>query len=136
VAGAGDRDRAEQIARSIAESDAQAWALAALGMAMASAGDHDRAEQITRSITDPDRQAQALTALAKTVGLPSAGRLVGQALAVGSWLIPLTAMAELAPHVVIRVADTLCVGNRQSAAASAPSPSSTDGKAGAPREFS
>jgi hypothetical protein len=56
---------------------------------------------------------QALAALAKTVGVPVAYRLLGQAFAVGPWFIPLAVVAELAPQVVIRFADALYVDDRQ-----------------------
>jgi hypothetical protein len=74
---------------------------------VAEAGDHDRAEQIARSITDPRWQAQALTNLAEVVGSPGAGRLLGAALAVGSWLVPLPVLGRLYPRVVARIADAV-----------------------------
>jgi lipopolysaccharide biosynthesis regulator YciM len=68
---AGDHDRAEQIARTITDSDQQVQALTRLARAVVKARDHDRARrlatdaaQITHTITNPHHQPQTLTELA------------------------------------------------------------------------
>jgi hypothetical protein len=53
-------DEAEQLARTIADPEEQAWALARVSAALTRAKEWDRAEQLARTIADPEDQAWAL----------------------------------------------------------------------------
>ncbi len=57
-------------------------------------------------------RAQALAEVATAIGLPRAGRLLGEAFAVGSWLTPLPALAKLYPQLAIRIADAVYADDR------------------------
>ncbi|MFJ4931673.1 hypothetical protein, partial [Streptomyces sp. NPDC088736] len=65
-------------------------------------------EKVARTISNQDQQAQALTEVAKTVGLPRAGHLLGEAFSRGSWLTPLPVLAKILPQEMIRFADAVC----------------------------
>jgi hypothetical protein len=56
--------RAEQLARSISNSDSEAHALAGVAAALAQAGERSHAEQIASKISNPSFQAQALAGIA------------------------------------------------------------------------
>ena len=114
VAAAGDLDRAEEIARTITGPFQQAEALTAVARAVAAAGNLDRAkhvatmaEQIARTITGPSQQTLALTAIAQVAGLQWACRLLGEAFAVGSWMVALPVLARLRPQAVLQIAEEI-----------------------------
>ncbi|MBV9445601.1 MAG: hypothetical protein JO345_06860 [Streptosporangiaceae bacterium] len=70
IAEAGDYDRAEAVASTIANSigaDDRGHALRDVAVVIAEAGDYDRAEAVARAITGPDSLAQALTELAVVI---------------------------------------------------------------------
>jgi hypothetical protein len=116
VAAAGDHERAEQIARTIINPSYQARALATLAEVVAGTGDRERlatdAERIARTITSSYLQAKALITVAEIVGLPRAGRLLGEALALESWWEPLSALAKILSQEVIRIVDAIYVDKR------------------------
>ncbi|WP_203816647.1 hypothetical protein, partial [Paractinoplanes ferrugineus] len=118
VMAGGDVVRAESLARSISDPAQQAQALAAVARTAAAGGDVARAEGVARSITDPAQQAQALTAVARAVAaggdIDRASRVLSEVLAVVSWQVPLSVMAEHWPSMVLRCADALS-GNERSA---------------------
>lgn len=114
VAGAGDLDRAETLARSISDPDQQAEALTTLVEAVAGAGDLDRArdlanqaETLARSITDPHRQALALILIAEIGEMASVRRLLARALSGASWMVPLDLLAAVEPTSLLAIADDL-----------------------------
>jgi tetratricopeptide (TPR) repeat protein len=123
AAAASDHDQARQlvttaeaVARSISDPSWRAWALTWVAQAVAAAGDYDRAEAVARSITDPSSPAWALTEVAQLAAAAGdhdrAIRLLSAALAVESWLTPLSALAQYWPQVVLRFVDQLS-GNEQ-----------------------
>jgi tetratricopeptide (TPR) repeat protein len=63
LARAGDLDRGEKLARSIANLSLRAKALSAIALAVAKIGKIDRAEELALSIPDSSRQAKALSAI-------------------------------------------------------------------------
>ncbi|MEK8145111.1 hypothetical protein NKH18_38070 [Streptomyces sp. M10(2022)] len=67
VADAGDRQRAEAIARSITEPNGHEEALVCVARAVAKAGDHQQAQMTVCFITDPVRQASALREVVEAV---------------------------------------------------------------------
>jgi hypothetical protein len=108
----GDLDGARQwavevgkIAREMADPSAPADTLVTLSRLAAEAGDTDRAVTAARGIMDPSERARALAEIAGQVGMPAAGRLLAEAFAVGSWLIPLRVLAQLQPQIVLQIAD-------------------------------
>ncbi|BBH70746.1 hypothetical protein ACTI_74310 [Actinoplanes sp. OR16] len=105
LAAAGEHDRAERIARSITRPDWQGPALAALAGVLAAGGEHDRAERIARSIAGPDWQGRALADLAGVAGTDRARSLVAEALAIGRWTIPLSAVAGIDATALATFAD-------------------------------
>jgi hypothetical protein len=70
IAGSGDLDRAEALARAMTDPQQQASALAELARAVAGSGDLDRAEALARAITDPIRQTAALAELDRELDAP------------------------------------------------------------------
>ncbi|WP_144120912.1 caspase family protein [Catellatospora sichuanensis] len=121
AAASGDPDQArrlaadaEQAARSFTDPYVRAQALTAATKAAAASGDPDQArrlaadaERAARTITNPNLQGQALTAVAEIVGPQAACRLLGEAFAMGHWWSPLSAVARVAPQVVLRIADLM-----------------------------
>jgi hypothetical protein len=98
---------AERTAGAIRHPGVRAKALAALAPAIAALGNLDRAEHICKTITaiSSDERARALTEIAEFADKPSAHRLLGEAFAIGSWLVPLPALTKLRPDIVVRIAD-------------------------------
>jgi tetratricopeptide (TPR) repeat protein len=74
---------------------------------LAAAGECDWALDAARTITDPNQRARALSVVAEAVGPPHAHMLLGEAFTLGSWLIPLRALALSYPAVVIKMADEM-----------------------------
>ncbi|WNM37577.1 hypothetical protein RMN56_20705 [Micromonospora halotolerans] len=99
---------AAAIARDITEPFQRTQALAAVAQASAAAGDLAHAETLARDITDPDELAQTLTAIAQAAAAAGdadqAGRLLGEALATGHWLVPLPVLAGLCPELALQAA--------------------------------
>ena len=89
LAGAGQHQQAEAMARSITDPHSQAQALAQVAEALAGAGQHQQAETVARSITNPDWQAQALAqvaeALARAGNSRDACRVAAATCSVGRW---------------------------------------------------
>ncbi|MCX5122035.1 hypothetical protein OG992_33265 [Micromonospora sp. NBC_00362] len=105
VAAAGDSDRAERIARGVDPAfGEQENALAAVAVA-AAAHEPERAEAVATTIAMPDLHAKTLTEIARVIGLPAGQHLFARAFAVGSWLTPLPALAELQPELVLRITE-------------------------------
>lgn len=85
--------------------------------ALVKVGEHEHArelaadaERIARTITDLDEQTEALITIAESADLPQAGRLLGEAFALGSWLGPLSALAKVFPQEAIRFVDAVYAG--------------------------
>ena len=84
LAGAGELDRAEAVARSISDPGRQARALAVVAVALARAGDPDRAlqaahqaEAAARSVTNLGGRAQALADVAMALARARDPNMVG-----------------------------------------------------------
>jgi hypothetical protein len=109
VAAVGDVDWAETLARAITDPYCQALAFADVVRAVATADDIERAETLARAATDPDQQAHTLTGAAwaatATGDANRACRLLGDAFASGSWLLPLPVLAKLRPKLVLQLAN-------------------------------
>ncbi|MFD0585837.1 hypothetical protein [Dactylosporangium darangshiense] len=112
MAAAGNLDRAETTARNINDPDRRAEALVEVVAAIAAAGNLDRAETTARSITDLASRAAGLARVAEVAGLPRAYLLIGEVFAVGSWLLPLPALAKLRPQLVLEIAGEVFGDNR------------------------
>lgn len=114
LAAGGKHIRARQLAteaaetiRSMPDLNDQTKALVAVATLIAAAGYVPLAEEIVQLILHIEERTQALVELAKVVELPIAGRLLGQALALGPWLTSLPLLAQLYPNVICRVADDM-----------------------------
>ncbi|WP_327417987.1 hypothetical protein [Streptomyces sp. NBC_01233] len=101
---ANEPDRAESVARSIADQQRRAAAMTAVAVASARAGDVGRAEAVVASIGDRQEESAALTALAEVTPAPVARRFLAMALRSMHWTNSLHLLARLAPEAVKAIA--------------------------------
>ncbi|WP_406841870.1 tetratricopeptide repeat protein (plasmid) [Streptomyces sp. AHU1] len=100
LARANKPDRAEGVARSIADRLQRAKALTKVAILFARAGYVNRAESLAASIEDRQQQSIALTALAEVTAPAVARRLLATALRSMPWDDGLHVLARLAPEAV------------------------------------
>ncbi|GAA3919262.1 hypothetical protein GCM10023084_81890 [Streptomyces lacrimifluminis] len=104
LARANEPDRAEGVARSIADRRQRAEALTEVAILFAQAGDVSRAESVVASIEDRQQQCAALTALAEVTAPAVARLLLATALRSMPWDDGLHVLARLAPEAVQAIA--------------------------------
>jgi tetratricopeptide (TPR) repeat protein len=101
----GDTTRAETLARTITDREAQGAALIDVVRGLAQRGDLRRAETLARTITDRGARAGALASLAELSEPPGARRLAAQVVVLDGWATALTVLERIAPRAVATVAD-------------------------------